>query len=250
MDIRPSKCRYAFVQTPSMCNTERNANVNYDFGWQPCVRVGPSALTNSTTLAREADGGRGAVPEWGQEECGESTPSSQFCCEPETSLKKNMRYLICFYSFVASFYERVRKGYEWKKLQGSFSQGRGQLLPGLSPLGLGPSRTAAPQAQFLRTRRPVAPRGVTAGTSFGQRKVTLAIAIISKAGGNPLLIKKWGCEAAEELGRTSHWRVNHVRSCDQRQVSKSTSVQTPAGYCRFKLIWFVNEIKLVANKRQ
>lgn len=161
-----------------------------------------------------------------------------------------MKYLICFYSFVASFYERVRKGYEWKKLQGSFSQGRGQLLPGLSPLGLGPSRTAAPQAQFLRTRRPVAPRGVTAGTSFGQRKVTLAIAIISKAGGNPLLIKKGGCETTEELGRTSHWRVNHVRSCDQRQVSKSTSVQTAAGYCRFKLIWFVNEIKLVANKRQ
>lgn len=72
-----------------------------------------------------------------------------------------------------------------------------------------------------------------------------------KGGREPAIDKKkGGCEAAEELGRTSHWRVNHVRSRDRRQVSKSTSVQTPAGYCRFKLIWFVNEIKLVANKRQ
>lgn len=51
-----------------------------------------------------------------------------------------MGYLVCFYSSVASFYERVRKGYEWKKLQGSFSQGRARLLPGLIPLGLGQSR--------------------------------------------------------------------------------------------------------------
>lgn len=51
-----------------------------------------------------------------------------------------MGYLICFYSLVASFYERVRNGYEWRALQGSFSQGRGQLLPGLVPLGLGQSR--------------------------------------------------------------------------------------------------------------
>ena len=75
------------MSTPIECTTPRlNQNVNYGLWLIQCVNVGASAVT----LVGDVDTERacacvGIEVTW--ETC---VPSSQFCCEPKSALKKGL----------------------------------------------------------------------------------------------------------------------------------------------------------------
>ena len=84
--IMMDTCHYTFVQTHRMYNL----NINYGHG--VIVMYQRSRVINSSkcsTPVSGVDNGE-TVHVWGQAVYGESLPSSQFCSEPKTALKKTV----------------------------------------------------------------------------------------------------------------------------------------------------------------
>ena len=59
-----------------------------DFGWLWCINLGSSLVTKVEVLLEDVDNGGGYACVWAECIWELSVPSSQFCCELKTALKK------------------------------------------------------------------------------------------------------------------------------------------------------------------